>query len=176
MWTEQKLNSCSNHHVPTNKWRQFVQSNNSPTIYTLWPSAASLNVGHVAPQGVTTSFKGVTGEWQNIRGHSNGWGGHRNFSAWIKCVKFKIGSKFLFSALFTSRRERKVILYCPSHILSSGICLQFGNSIVVKSTSMFRRVVFSLVTNIPLIGMQLISTEGMAPGFGCEKPATSNGF
>jgi hypothetical protein len=30
--------------------------------------------------------------------------------------------------------------------------------------------------NIPPIGMQLVNTDEMAPGFGCEKPTTSNGF
>jgi len=30
--------------------------------------------------------------------------------------------------------------------------------------------------NIPLIGMQPVSTDEMAPGFRCEKMETSNGF
>jgi hypothetical protein len=82
----------------------------------------------------------------------------------------------LFSTLFPAEEKAKLYLiasrtsYLVEAVSSSVTHLQSQVPLC------FEGKVFAPVMNIPLIGMQRVSTDKMAPGFGCEKLETSNGF
>jgi len=74
------------------------------------------------PASDHADFQRATGEWWKIRGHSNIWVGHQNFTAWIKYFKFKTESKVSFSPLSPTTKKAKLyfIAFPTAYLVESG--------------------------------------------------------
>jgi hypothetical protein len=66
--------------------------------------------------------KGPQENDDKLWGHSNFWVGHRNFTAWVKYLKFKIETKFPFSpASFAAQKAKLYFIAFPtSYLVVSG--------------------------------------------------------